>query len=478
MAKKRRRRKTSKRRGRVPKGKNYRTEKYVEYIFHAEMGVLQAATILSDLTDGEVLSALRKLVARIRSDGLPRYREQPMDTEGLVAWLVVQEWERLFQRSGRLSRQDMVGVLNTVIESAEAHVSTPRRRSYLNYLKKFMKRAGVTVDRVLADEIEFEDEIAEEELFYDFDSMSLAELGELMVKEPDLLGADDAFENRTHAKIRAGEADEVIAICRSLLEATDHPYVRAILYTVLGSAYRHQGDLEQAVEMFQSAQSPELTSTDAWDKLAETYREMGEYEQAIQTWRKCLEGLPPREGWFVHEEIASTYREMGDLAGEEAALRDLVEARKQRGCLFLTRDSMAALAQLADCLRRRGRESEAQSLAARIRRMRPHIRGDRFEDWAYWVREWMLIDEQDVPLSRLADVDGQEPGPVHWVPVLRAVLYDQIGRPGDAVSFWRRVRREIAGTPYAWVLIQTRDILGDLLPPSSQLFEMADETRD
>ena len=92
----------------------------------------------------------------------------------------------------------------------------------------------------------------------------------------------------------------------------------------------------------------------------------------------------------------------------------------------------------------------------------------------------MLIDEQDVPfdyaqdkpLGRLEDYDGQEPGPVHWIPVLRAVLYDQIGRSRDAAPFWRRVQREIAGKPYAWVLTRTHDILGDLLPPSSQLFDL------
>jgi len=84
----------------------------------------------------------------------------------------------------------------------------------------------------------------------------------------------------------------------------------------------------------------------------------------------------------------------------------------------------------------------------------------------------MLIDEQDVPLIRLEEHDGQEPGPVRWIPVLRAVLYDQIGRPRDAAPFWRRVRREIGDQPYAWALTKTHDILGDLLPPSSQLFEM------
>ena len=89
----------------------------------------------------------------------------------------------------------------------------------------------------------------------------------------------------------------------------------------------------------------------------------------------------------------------------------------------------------------------------------------------------MLIDEQDVPLSRLADFDGQEPGPVRWIPVLQAVLYDQIGRPRDAAPFWRRVQREIVGKPYDWALRRAGDIMGELLPPSSQLFDMIEETQ-
>ena len=467
--------KRSKRRKQAPRPRNYRTEKYIEYIFKAEMGVLQAAKLLPELTDGEALDALRKLVARIRSSGLPRFREQPTDTEGLIAWLIVQGWEDLFRSQARLSKRDMIGCLNTVVESAETHVRKPGGRSYLKFLEKFMKRAGVSVRVEPVTESE-----GEEEEFYDLDRMSLAELGTLWLRKPEIFGIEDAFENQAHALIADGKAGEVMALCQELLEQTDEPYIRAVLHTLLGTAYRHLGDLEQAVTMFQAAQSPVLTYIEALDKLAETYREMGKCEQAIQTWQQCAEALPLRESWFVHKEIAATYRQIGDLAGEEAALRNLVAATKRRGCLLLgwgKRDSIAALAQLADCLRSQGRESEWQSLAARIRRSRPHIRADSFQDWAYWVREWMLIDEQDVPLVRLETFDGYEPEPVHWVPVLRAVLYDQIGRQRDAAPFWRRVRKEIAGKPYDWVLRETHDILGELLPPSSQLFNMIKTTR-
>lgn len=464
------------RRRRASKPKDYRSERYIEYIFHAELGILQAAELLPELTDGETMDALEALAAQVRSDGLPHFQEQPAGAEGLVTWLIVQQWEDLFRRRGRLSKRDMAGCLNTVLESARTRMRRRGGRRYLKYLQRFMRRMGVSVEAIPAESLEAA--AGEDRQFYNLDEMGLDELGDLFVSEPDVMGVDDAFENRTRALIAEGKADRVMALCRRLLERADEPYPRAILHTLLGIAYRHQGDLEQAVAMFQAAQSPEVTDIEALDKLAETYREMGRYEQAIETWRRCMEGLPRREQRMFYREIAATYRQMGDPAGEEAALRDLVEASKRKGCLFLgfiKRDSMAALGRLADFLRRQGRESEWQALVTRIRRFRPHPKVDRFEDWVYWVRAWMAIDEQEIPLNRLSRFDGQEPGPVHWIPVLQAALYDQMGRRRDAVPLWRQVRCEIAGRPYAWALTRTRDILGDLLPASSQLFDMIEE---
>ena len=271
---------------------------------------MQAATLLPELTDGEVLDALRKLADQIRSSGWPHFREQPPGTDDLIAWLIVHEWEDIFRRRGRLSRRDMVGCLNTVIESTGTHVRKPGGYSYLKYLKKFMKRAGVSIDMVPAeefeDELEDKFEFEDDELFYDLDRMSLAELGALFLKEPDVIGVDDAFENRAHARITAGRAGEVIALCQRLLGQTDEPYICAILHTLLGMAYRHKGDLEQAVAMFQAAQSPRLTYTDALDRLAETYREMGEYEQAVKTWRECL--ADPRSDVYFYRQPATSTR--------------------------------------------------------------------------------------------------------------------------------------------------------------------------
>ncbi len=170
----------------------YRLPRYIEFLFAIELSILNADTILPKLTDGEVVAALRKLLGQVnKSKGLPDYQEQPTDSEALIAWLIVQNWTDLFSRRRKLSRKEMIGCLETVIESAETRMRKPNRRKYLNYLKKFMKRAGVSVEAIPLSEFEADDDI-----FYDLNSMSLAEVGQLWLQKPDSLGIDDAFENK------------------------------------------------------------------------------------------------------------------------------------------------------------------------------------------------------------------------------------------------------------------------------------------
>jgi tetratricopeptide (TPR) repeat protein len=283
--------------------------------------------------------------------------------------------------------------------------------------------------------------------------------------------------NRAEAQSLSGKAGKVVTICQGLLEQTDRPYIRIFLSDVLGTAHYYSGDLDQAVEVFEAALSLDMIDTNVMDKLAETYRELGRYEKAIELWQECL--VDPGSAAYFYVQIVRAYRQMGDLVGEEAALRDWIVVDKRGGCLLFgwgARPTLAALGQLAGCLRRQGREAEARSLSTRIRRRRPRIRADSMADWAYWVREWMLAGKQDVPLDYLARFEGQEAGRLRWSLVLRAVLYDQMERPRDAAPFWHRVEREIVGKPNDWVLDEVRDMMGDLVPASSRLFELVKKT--
>jgi len=110
----------------------------------------------------------------------------------LIAWLIVSGWQDLFRRKRRLSKRDMVGCLNVVIESAETRMRSPQGRRYLKYLKRFLKRAGVTIRAEPLSELEGEEEAPG----YDLERMSLAKLGELLLSEIEIAGLGDAFESR------------------------------------------------------------------------------------------------------------------------------------------------------------------------------------------------------------------------------------------------------------------------------------------
>jgi hypothetical protein len=235
MAKKRKRpqRRSQSQQGSRPRqSKNYRTERYVEYILAAEVGVLQAATLLPELTDGEAVDGLRKLVARIRSGGLPRFRKQPEGIDGLIAWLIVSGWQDLFRRKRRLPKRDMVGCLNVVIESAETRMRSPQGRRYLRYVKRFMKRAGVTVRAGPLTEMEYRDELPRQKL----ERMSLAELGELLLADAHIAGLENVFARRAEAQSLSGKTDQVVTICGELLAQTGDPYLRMFLSNALGTA--------------------------------------------------------------------------------------------------------------------------------------------------------------------------------------------------------------------------------------------------
>jgi hypothetical protein len=66
---------------------------------------------------------------------------------------------------------------------------------------------------------------------------------------------------------------------------------------------------------------------------------------------------------------------------------------------------------------------------------------------------------------------------VRWNPVLRAVLYEQAGRTDEAAACWRSVEDKIVGQQDDWVLGEVRDVMGDLLPSSSRLFDLVRKTQ-
>jgi tetratricopeptide (TPR) repeat protein len=438
------------------------------------MSVLQAATLLPHLTDGEVLAALEKLTSQVRAKGLPHFQEQPSDTDGLIAWLIVHSWKDLFRRRARLSKRDMAGCLQTVAESARTHVRKPGGRSYLKYLKKFMKRAGVSIQVLPMSEAE--DIEVTEESTHDLERMSLADLGLLWLDKPGYHESETVFGRRVRERVAQGQSRQIIELCQTLMEQTADSSKRAILCILQGIAYRHLDQLEQAVTVFQSARSTDPTNVGALDEMAETYCEMGQYERAIQAWQEALEHGPSAPTYY-YPRIAQACRQVDDLVGEEKAWRDLVKARERRGFwarLGRRSQSVAALTYLADCLRRQGKMDEWQEVSRQLRRSWPH-HDDPFDDWAYWVRHRLEREHMIASLlGALRDAERLMPTPA-WSQILQACIYDWQREPRQAAPLWRNVRQKLSSTPLRSVLAQARDILGELLPKSSGLFDLTKE---
>ncbi len=306
--------------------------------------------------------------------------------------------------------------------------------------------------------------------------MSLAELGALWLREPEYYEAEDVFEDRARAHIARGQAGQMIELCQALMEQTTDPSEHAVLYTLLGTAYRHLNQPERAVAMLQSARSADPTNTRALDEVAETYYEMGQYECAIQTWQEALADHPGATACH-YPRMAQAYRQMGDLASEEKIWRDLVEARERRGLwarLWRRSQSVAALTHLADCLQRQGKTDEWQEVSRQLERSWPHA-DNPFDDWVYWVRHRLERDHMITSLlGALRDAEHVMSEPA-WSWVLQACIYDWLGQPRQSAPIWQNVKRQLSGTPRRWVLTHARDILGELLPKSSRLFDLTKE---
>jgi hypothetical protein len=173
---------------------------------------------------------------------------------------------------------------------------------------------------------------------------------------------------------------------------------------------------------------------------------------------------------------------MGDLAGEEAAWRDLLKVQQRRGCLgfwakLLRRHrSVATLVQLGDCLYRQGKTDEVDKVLALLARSWPHP-SDPFEDWAYWVR--YRLEQEKMIDSMLTSLRGSQrhlSQPI-WSDLLQACIYDWLEQPGQSAPLWKKVKRQLIGTPRDWALTKTVDILGEILPASSQLFALAQKVQ-
>lgn len=146
-------------------GKDYRSERYVMYIMNAETGLLQAATIEPDLTDGDVSQALDDLMSRLRQPELfakllsaqgAKDSESPAleDRNAFIQHFILLNLRTAFERHGPLDAEDVIGILGVIKTSAKRWSIGMHRRGYLTFLEGFLGQAGVRVQQLTEDEVE------------------------------------------------------------------------------------------------------------------------------------------------------------------------------------------------------------------------------------------------------------------------------------------------------------------------------------
>lgn len=143
---------------------DYRSERYAIYLANAETGILQAATIEPDLTDGDVNEALVDLIAQLEQPDLAELllaqkADKPQSgepkTEGnhtFIQHLILLNLHSSFERHGALAAEDVIGILNVIKASVKRWGVGRHRRGYITFLEGFLGAMGVKVQKLSDDE--------------------------------------------------------------------------------------------------------------------------------------------------------------------------------------------------------------------------------------------------------------------------------------------------------------------------------------
>jgi hypothetical protein len=141
-------------------GDKYKTDALAPIWLQTETGIYQAF-VMTDrmLYDHAVIAGLRTLIVTPRSGPfVPSehpdeiHHEDGRD-ESLVAQTILRNWTHYFAEHDRPPKDDLLGVLRTVLGMAETKKEPgPRSRTYLLFIENFIARkVGVTVTNVPAE---------------------------------------------------------------------------------------------------------------------------------------------------------------------------------------------------------------------------------------------------------------------------------------------------------------------------------------
>ncbi len=191
-------------------GNRYKSKELVRPLFEIEQAIYQAY-VLSErgLADDDVEEELEGLIEDLRTRPASELVYAPHDLaspRGYVEQLVIFAFKAMLERRTLPNRDDLIGVLRTILGSLEIWRSkSVSSRGYLSYLEGFMKKLGVSVQAIDDDG----------EPFGEPEFNELYEIGEMW------LGGSPEARHRFTALAREllekGDYDQVINACQQLL---------------------------------------------------------------------------------------------------------------------------------------------------------------------------------------------------------------------------------------------------------------------
>lgn len=202
-------------------GEKYKKDELIPAWMHTEIGIYETYVITDrNIFDQNVVSSLERLIRQMRAGALPPLTEaedihyEVGREEDLLIENIRRSWARHFATEWRPPKDDMIGVLRTILGSIEkVRAPGPRSQSYLRHIAGFLtKKIGISVKQFAADRTPLP-EPEEDELVL---------LGRQWHVDGNREARTELFELATHL-MKNGQASRVINACHLLTGEVSDP---------------------------------------------------------------------------------------------------------------------------------------------------------------------------------------------------------------------------------------------------------------
>lgn len=228
-------------------GDRFKSPKFVSPLFETEQGIYTAYVCsLRKLADVDVKRSLERLISDLRSRPVTELLNRSQDAaeqdpQGIIEQFICLHWRDLANRGGLPPRDDLIGILRTLLGSVENwSTRSLESRGYLHFLEGFLtKRMGVRVELIDSND-EPRDDVSGNPVVDE-----LLELGRAWLSNGDRDEAAD-FRMLVEDCMDTGNFADVVNACQTLIgEYTgSHKPEMDVLMRLSLKAHEAQADVE------------------------------------------------------------------------------------------------------------------------------------------------------------------------------------------------------------------------------------------